>query len=42
MFWLLYVVLALVVLYVFFFKIDADLTLYLYDKLSPSLSKFGV
>ena len=42
MIWLFYVLLALVALYVFFFKIDADLTLYLYDSLSPSLGKFGL
>lgn len=35
----LYVLIAIVLLYIFFFKIDADLTLYLYDKLSPSLHK---
>jgi len=37
----LYVILALVLLYVFFFKIDSDLTLYFYDKFSPSLHKLS-
>jgi len=37
----LYAIVAFVALYYFFFKIDADVTLYLYDLLSPSLDKLS-